>query len=523
MKSFVPNYFILFLITLFISQNVFSETSNEVYLEMDVLQLQKSLSTGKITSKQLVEFYFHRIKNLDNKLNSIIEINPDAIAIAEQMDKERKEGKIRSKMHGIPFVIKDNIDTADKMKTTAGSLALLDAPNPKQDAFIVKQLRNSGAILIAKTNLSEWANMRSESSSSGWSARGGQTHNPYILDRSPCGSSAGTAVAVTTNFTAVGIGTETDGSIICPAAFNGIVGLKPTLGLVSRAGIIPLAHSQDTAGPMTRTVTDAAIMLNIIQGADSIDSITLINPEAIDYTAFLNKDGLKGKRIGVMKQKFGGNTQLDKLMEKNLKLLGSQGAILIDVEFPELNNFADAEYEVLLYEFKHDLNNYLSKRGGEYDSLEKLIQFNKDNASKEMPYFDQLIFEKAQAKGDLRGKNYLDALAKSKLLTQDKGIDLIMNQHHLDAIVGPSNAQPWLIDLISGDDFNQDVSSYSMPAVAGYPNITVPAGFLNDLPIGISFFGKAFSDGTLIQIAYAFEQASQTRRQPKFFKTYEYH
>lgn len=490
--------------------------------EKTVLELQDALKTGKITSKQLVEIYLKRIKEIDPKLNSIIEINPDAVAIAERMDKERKSGKIRSPMHGIPVVIKDNIDTADKMKTTAGSLALVDAPTPKEDAFLVKKLRESGAVILGKTNLSEWANFRSEDSSSGWSGRGGQTRNPYILDRSPCGSSSGSGAAIAANLAPVAVGTETNGSIVCPASVNGIVGIKPTLGLVSRTGVIPIAHSQDTAGPMARTVTDAVILLNALTGSDPKDSVTsqFSSKGEKDYTKFLQKDGLKGAKIGVVRQYFGRNSRLDELMNTNLKILEKNGAVLKDVNFPDLRNFGDDSYEVLLYEFKSDLNAYLKNRGGKYDSLEKLIEFNKQNADKEMPYFGQDIFEKAQAKKDLNDRVYRLALLQSKVLSQDKGIDMVMDKDNLDAIVAPSNAQAWMIDLISGDSPTNYVSSSSLAAVAGYPNITVPSGFLNEMPIGMSFFGRAFSEPVLIKIAYSWEQATNARRKPKLLETY---
>ncbi len=491
--------------------------------EMTVMEMQKAMKSGKVTSKQLVEAYLRRIKEIDGKLNAIIEINPDAIAIAEAMDKERAAGKVRSKMHGIPVVIKDNIDTADKMKTTAGSLALIDAPTPKQDAFVVQQMRKAGAVLIGKTNLSEWANFRSESSSSGWSGRGGQTHNPYILDRSPCGSSSGSGVAAAANLSAVAVGTETDGSVVCPASINGIVGIKPTLGLVSRSGIIPIAHSQDTAGPMARTVSDAAILLNAMVGMDTQDSITsdFKKKGVEDYTKFLDKNGLKGARIGVVRQYFGKNASLDALMEKNLKKMEKAGAVFIDVEFPHFRGYGDDEYEVLLYEFKADLNKYLKNRGGKYNTLAKLIKFNKDNAAKSMPYFKQEIFEKAQAKSDLNDAGYKLALMTSKTLTQAKGIDLVMDKHNLDALVAPSNSQSWLIDLIMGDSPTQYVGSSSLAAVSGYPNITVPSGFLNELPIGMSFFGRAFSEPKLIKIAYAWEQLSKARKKPKYLETYK--
>jgi len=509
----------------FFSVNASEIESKFIVEEMTIVAMQELMKKGDLTSQQLVEIYLSRIEKIDGRLNSMIEINPDALAIAAKMDQERSQGKVRSAMHGIPFVVKDNIETADKMKTTAGSLALLNAPTPKNDAFIIKQLRESGAVLLGKTNLSEWANFRSENSSSGWSGRGGQTRNPYILDRSPCGSSSGSGVAVSANLIAVAVGTETDGSIICPSSINGIVGIKPTLGLLSRSGIIPLAHSQDTAGPMARTVSDAAIMLQAMAAEDANDKVDLTKGGkidfSIDYTKNLDKEGLKGARIGVARQYFGRNAELDKILEQNLKLMQKQGAILVDVEFPELDNFGEAEYEVLLYEFKHDLNKYLKNRGGEFNTLEKLIQYNKDNADKEMPYFNQEIFEQAQAKGELTDELYVSSLKKSKYLSQEKGINDVMTEHKLDAIVAPSNTPSWMIDLIYGDSFGGFVSSSSLAAVSGYASITVPSGFIKEMPIGLSFIGGAYSEAMLIKLAYAFEQASNARKKPKLLKTYK--
>lgn len=489
--------------------------------EMSVAAMSAGLAAGRFTSADLVSTYLTRIAEIDKKISSIIEINPDAPAIAAQLDAERKSGKVRGPLHGIPIVIKDNIDTADKMKTTAGSLALLNAPTPKQDAFIVKKLREAGAVILAKTNLSEWANFRSGQSSSGWSGRGGQCRNPYILDRSPCGSSSGTGAAISANLAAIGIGTETDGSIVCPSSINGIVGIKPTLGLVSRSGIIPIAHSQDTAGPMCRTVADAAAVLSAVVGTDPTDAITSqASKGAADYTKFLNKDGLKGKRIGVMRQYFGTNERLDHLMESQIEILKNGGATVVDVTIADFGKFGDAEFEVLLYEFKADLNKYLANRGGPMKSLADLINFNEANADKEMRYFGQDIFAKAEAKGDLETRAYRLALLQSKVLTQDQGIDVVMDNDKLDAIVAPSNSPSWLIDLISGDSPTQYVGSSSYPAVSGYPNITVPAGFIADLPIGISFMGKAFTEPKLIEIAYSYEQMTIARKKPGFLETY---
>ncbi len=500
--------------------DVFKSDTNEELIETTVGELQARMQSGSISAKKLVEKYLERIKSIDPKLNSVIEVNPDAERIAEELDRERKNGRIRGALHGIPILIKDNIETADRMKTTAGSLALLNAPMPKQDAFIVQQLRKSGAVILGKTNLSEWANFRSTKSSSGWSGRGGQTRNPYVLDRNPCGSSSGSGSAIAANLAAIGIGTETDGSIICPSATCGIVGIKPTLGLVSRSGIIPIAHSQDTAGPMTRTVADAAILLGVLVGADKTDSITSQATKGEkDYTRFLRKDGLKNVRIGVGRQIFGKNSKIDGVVEPHLQTLKNGGATLIDVEFPTLGKFGDAEFEVLLYEFKADLNKYLANRNSPYKTLADLIKFNDENRDKEMPFFGQEIFLMAEKKGDLNERAYRLALQKSKLLSQTNGIDAVMNKNKLDAFVAPSGGVAWMTDLVNGDcGVFEGLTSFA--AVSGYPSITVPAGFVQGLPAGISFFGRAFSEPTLIRIAYAFEQATKARRTPKFLPSY---
>jgi amidase len=502
------------------NKNVISGSTADNDLEnATVASLQSAMASGQASAKTIAQGYLARIADIDKKLNSIIELNPDALAIAERCDAERKAGKTRGPLHGIPVLIKDNIDTADKMKTTAGSLALADAPTPKQDAFIVKQLRDAGAVILGKTNLSEWANFRSTKSSSGWSGRGGQTHNPYILDRNPCGSSSGSGAAMAAGLAAIAVGTETDGSIICPSATCGIVGIKPTLGLVSRSGIIPIAHSQDTAGPMTRTVADAAALLTVLAGVDPNDTITSrAAAHKKDYTQYLINDGLKGIRIGVGRQYFGRNDKVDKLIEPQLQVLRDIGATLVDVEFPKLKDFGDAEYDVLLYEFKEDLNKYLAARGGPNRTLKDLIAFNEKNADKEMPYFGQEIFIQAEAKADLNDRAYQIALLQSKIMTQEQGIDAVIAKEKVDAFVAPSGGVAWLTDLVSGDC--GVFESSSLAAVAGYPNITVPAGYVQGLPAGISFFGGAFSEPMLIKIAYSFEQLTMSRRPPKFLPTY---
>jgi amidase len=468
--------------------------------EITISELQAKMKSGELSARQLTEKYLERIKEIDPKLKSVIETNPDALKIAEAMDKERKKGKTRGMMHGIPVLIKDNIDTADRMHTTAGSLALLDAPTPKQDAFLVQQLRKSGAIILGKTNLSEWANFRSTKSISGWSGRGGQTNNPYVLDKNPCGSSSGSGAAISANLAAVGIGTETNGSIICPAVRNGLVGIKPTLGLVSRSGIIPIAHSQDTAGPMTRTVTDAAILLGVLVGADKTDAVTSqASKGAKDYTKFLDVNGLRGSRIGVTRQFFGRNEKVNAMTETNLQLLKDSGAILIDVTFPIIDKFGDDETNILLYEFKADLNKYLAARNSPYKTLADLIKFNDDNKDREMPLFGQELFLQAEKKGDLETREYRLALQKLKLGTQTNGIDAVIAKDNLDAIVSPTGGGTW-----------------SLAAVAGYPYMTVPTGFNDSLPTGFAFFGRAFSEPQLIKLAYAFEQKTKMRQTPKF-------
>lgn len=488
--------------------------------EMTVVDMQTAMAGRGLSSAELTSWYLNRIATLDKKINSIIEVNPDALATARQMDRERRGGKTRGPLHGIPIIIKDNIDTADKMKTTAGSLALFDAPTPR-DAFIVARLREAGAVLLAKTNLSEWANFRDNDSISGWSGHGGQTRNPYILDRNPCGSSSGSAAAIAANLSAIAVGTETDGSIVCPASICGIVGLKPTVGLVSRSGIIPIAMSQDTAGPMTRSVADAAALLNVLVGPDPNDAGMRPGKwERVDYTSALKVDGLRGARIGVARDYWGRRAEVDTVTDSALEAMKRAGAVLVDIKFPNLRKFGDAEFLVLQYEFKDGLQKYLRGRGSRYKTLDDLIKFNNDNAAREMPYFKQGVFESSAKKGNLSTKEYRDAVETCRKYSRTEGIDEAMDKNKLDAIVAPSNAPTWMIDTVNGDCGSGYVGSSSLAAVAGYPNITVPAGFHRELPIGISFFGRAFSEPTLIRIAYSFEQATKARRRPKLLATY---
>ena len=492
--------------------------------ELTIGELQSGMASGKFTAHSLTRKYLDRIDDVDKhgpNINSVIEMNPDALAIATELDRERKAKGPRGPLHGIPVLIKDNIDTHDRMTTTAGSLAL-GGSIPLQDALVAKRLRDAGAVILGKTNLSEWANFRSSHSSSGWSGRGGQTKNPYVLDRNPCGSSSGTGAAIAANLAAIGIGTDTDGSVVCPSTANSLVGLKPTLGLISRAGIIPIAHSQDTAGPMTRSVTDAAILLGVLAGRDSRDDATRASTgkSFADYSKFLDANGLRGARIGVHRKGFGFNDAVDKVINDNLDIIKKRGAIVVDpADIPTHGKFDDSELEVLLYEFKADLNSYLASLGSRapVKSLQEIIDFNEQYRDREMPYFGQDLLIKAQAKGPLTDKAYRAALAKNHRLSRKEGIDAVMDKYRLDALVAPTGGPAWPTDWINGDHFTGGYSTAS--AVAGYPHITVPAGYVFGLPVGISFFGRAWSEPTLLKFAYAFEQATRARRTPQFLPT----
>lgn len=492
--------------------------------ELTIPELQDGMKSGKFTAHSLTEKYLGRIDELDKRgpaLNAIIELNPDALAIADALDQERKAKGLRGPLHGIPVVIKDNIDTADRMMTTAGSLALLGSKPPK-DSFVAQKLRAAGAVILGKTNLSEWANSRSSHSTSGWSGRGGLTRNPYALDRNACGSSSGTGAGVSANFAVAGIGTETDGSIVCPSSSNGLAGIKPTVGLVSRTGIIPISHSQDGAGPMCRTVRDAAILLGALTGVDPEDAATSASAgkSQTDYSQYCDPNGLKGARIGVGRKYFGISDAVDALMKETLDVLKKQGATLVDpADIETFGKFDDSEGLVLLYELKADLNAYLARLGpnAPVKTLKDVIEFNDRNHQKEMPYFGQDLLIKAEAKGPLTDKEYLDALAKNHQLAGKEGIDALMDKHQLDAIVGPTGGPAWLTDLVTGDHFTGGSSNAA--AVAGYPNINVTAGYVSGLPVGISFFGRAWSEPTLIKLAYSFEQATKARRSPRFLSS----
>jgi amidase len=493
--------------------------------ETTILELQTKMASGEMTAQSLTEYYLNRIETLDQSgpsINSIIELNPDVLSIAKKRDEERVAGKVRSPLHGIPILIKDNIDTRDRMQTTAGSLAL-EGSHARRDAFIVKRLRASGAVLLGKANLSEWANFRSTRSTSGWSSRGGLTTNPYVLDRSACGSSSGSAAAVSANLCAASIGTETDGSVICPSQTCGVVGLKPTLGLLSRSGIIPIANSQDTAGPIGRTVEDVAVLLGALAGVDKRDRSTQLKRRRAsrDYTQFLSKDGLNGARIGVARNMLGSDEGIRRIFEACLDAMKQMGAILIDpANLPHSDTFGKTELEVLLYEFKYGLNKYLSTLGprSPVHSLEEIIKFNEENKDRVMPFFGQERMIAANEKCSLSSKKYREALSRNRRLTRKEGIDALLKKKRLDAVVVVSGGPAWLVDLANGDPRNWDMESTSPAAVAGYPHITVPAGYLFGLPIGISFFSKAWNEPTLLKIAYSFEQAMMARKPPEFLQ-----
>lgn len=482
------------------------------------------MTAGELTARHLAELCLERIDTIDRcgpELNSIIETNPEALTIASSLDEERRRGKTRGPLHGIPILIKDNIDTHDQMQTTAGSLAL-EGHIALHDAFIVKKLRLSGAVILGKTNLSEWANMRGKRSVSGWSSRGGLTRNPYALDRSACGSSSGSSVAVAANLCSAAIGTETDGSIICPSQTTGIVGIKPTIGLWSRHGIIPVAHSQDTAGPIARTVADAAILLGALTGFDQKDPATMISEKHAfkNYMQFLEEDGLKGARIGVARKMMGTDRRIIKIFDSCLDVMKQKGAVMIDpADVPNFDKFNKTEMEVLYYEFKADLNKYLATAKAKVRTMAEVIKFNEQNRELVMPYFGQEAMEIAEKKGPLQDSKYRNALARNHRLTRREGIDATIRKHRLDAIVVPSGGPAWTIDLINGDANNWDMSSTSPAAVAGYPHITVPAGYIAGLPVGISFFAGAWGEPELVKLAYAFEQATKVRKPPEFLQT----
>src|SRR5262245_7150086 len=495
------------------------------FSELTIAELQHGMTSGNYTARLLTEKYLTRIEAIDRKgpgLNSVIELNPDALAVANALAKERKDKGARGPLHGIPILIKDNIDTADKMATTAGSLALVGA-RPPHDAFIVKKLRDAGVVLLGKTNLSEWANIRCSYSTSGWSGRGGLTKNPYVLDRNPCGSSSGSGVAVAANLCAAAIGTETDGSIVSPASANGIVGIKPTVGLLSRTGIIPISQSQDTAGPMTRTVRDAALLLVAMAGKDKDDPATTESEgKTSDFTIVFDPNSLKGARIGVARNYFGFHDIVEAVMKESLAALKHNGAILVDpADVPNADKVGDAEMTVFLYELKAGLGAYFARLGANapVKSLKDVIAFNEHNAKREMPYFGQDTLEKAETKGPLTSYEYIEALAKCRRLLRTEGIDAVMDKHKLDALVAPTLGPACVTDLVNGDRWLGSASTAA--AVAGYPHVTVPAGFVFGLPVGLSFFGRAWSEPTLIKLAYAFEQATKARKQPRFLPAAE--
>jgi amidase len=490
--------------------------------EYTIMQLQQGYDNGEYTVTDVVQAYLDRISAIDDNgptLNAVIEVNPDALAIAAQLDAELKEGRKRGPMHGVPVLLKDNIDTHDQMSTTAGSRAL-SGSRPLQDSYIAMKLRKAGAVIIGKANLSEWANFRGNLSSSGWSGVGGQTKNPYVLDRNPCGSSSGSGVAVSANLCMISIGTETNGSIVCPSTANGIVGIKPTVGLLSRSGIIPISFTQDTPGPMGRTVSDAAAALGAMTGIDPNDSKTAASEGKYltDYTPFLKEGGLEGKRLGWYTSARGTHFKVDTLMQHAVDFLKSQGAEVIEIDNIYSREVGSLSFQVMLYEFKDGLNKYFASLGDNapVKSVEELIEFNR-NDSIELRYYDQELLIEAQNKGDLTSREYLDALEKMNRLVRDEGIDKVMKEYNLDAFIAPTGSPAWKTDLVNGDSYT--VSSSSPAAVAGYPNVTVPMGYVDGLPVGISFFGRAWSEPLLIEIAYSYEQGTKYRRAPQFLPT----
>ncbi len=491
--------------------------------ELSIAELQEGMESGRFTARSIAELYLGRISEVDGRLRSVIETNPDALDLAGELDRERAAGNLRGPLHGIPILLKDNVATHDRTTTTAGSLAL-EGSVPPRDAFVASQLRDAGAVLLGKANLSEWANFRSNSSSSGWSGRGRQCANPYVLDRNPCGSSSGSGAAVSGNLAAAAIGTETNGSIVCPSSANGVVGIKPTVGLVSRSRIIPISHTQDTAGPLARSVRDAATVLAALAGADPEDAATAASAghSHADYTQFLDAEGLSGARIGVARGFFGFDTRVDDLMEAAIQDMASRGAEIVDeVEVPGWQELGEASFDVMLYEFKDGLNAYLAGLGPEapVKTLAEAIDFNERHRDVEMPYFGQELFLQAEGKGPLTESAYTEALALTRRRSRQEGLDKTMDEHSLDAIIGPTGGPAWVTDLVVGDHFGG--SSSTPAAVSGYPNVTVPAGFVHGLPVGISFFGRAWSEPALLKIAYAYEQATRHRTAPRFLPTLE--
>ena len=487
--------------------------------DASIARLEAKMQAGTLTSAQLTAMFIHRIDTIDRAgphLNAVIELNPDALAIARRIDAERRAGKPLGPLAGIPVLLKDNIDTGDRMQTTAGSLALVGAP-AATDATLVARLRAAGAVILGKTNLSEWANYRSDHSTSGWSGRGGQTRNPYVLSRNPCGSSSGSAVAVSAGLSTVAVGSETDGSLVCPGSVNGIVAIKPTLGLIPRTGIVPISHSQDTAGPMARDVADAARLLTVMAGSDPADPASAdADAHKTDYTRFLRAGGLKGKRIGVVRALAGDDPDVLRVLNQSIAALRKAGATVVDpVVIPHLDDYGKDENIVLSYEFKHDLDAYLATRSGvPVRTLADVIAFNRAHAAQELPWFGQGLMIAAEKRGPLTDPEYLKALADEKRLAGPEGIDAALQKDHLDALLAPTASPAWTTDLVNGDHVG--VSSSSPAAVAGYPDITVPAGFVHGLPVGVSFFGTKWSEPTLIAIAYGFEQATHARRDPRF-------